>query len=128
MKLYIASSLNNVERIKQLRDEFVSAGIHITYDWTSHGYVTDEEALAQIAVNEYNGVKSAACLLMVLPARIGSHFEFGVAYSSGIPVVILEEEKSERMLAFYKLPSVYITDNKDDAFQRVIEVLKYNVI
>lgn len=128
MNVYIASSLENAHRIIQIRDELTKLGINITYDWTSHGYVTDTDKLQSIAINEYNGVLAAACVLLVLPARIGSHFEFGVAYSKGIPVVILDESNDERELAFYYLPSIYKCRDLSEAINRVIGIVKHNVV
>ncbi len=128
MNVYIASSLENAERIIKIRNILNERGINITYDWTCHGYVDDPAKLREIAKSEYNGVINAACVLLVLPARIGSHFEFGVAYAKGIPVVILDEAHDKRELAFYYLPSLYKCDTLEDAINKVIGVVKHNVV
>ena len=128
MRVYIASSLNNAERVVEIRDILISRGINITYDWTSHGYSDHIEELKTIAKCEYDGVVSATCVLLVLPARIGSHFEFGVAYAKGIPVVILDESDDEREVSFYYLPLIYKYSDAQSAINKVIEVVKHDVV
>ena len=125
--VYIASSLNNKDRFRQLRNQLIERGINITYDWTSHGFVDDESELINIALAEVKGVGDSDCVLMITPARKGSHFEFGYAYAKNIPVVILIEEKDYVPVSFHYLvdengPIVFKTCDSSKAIEKVIEL------
>jgi len=125
--IYIASSLLNSERIIKLMTRFRDAGIDITYDWTRHAAVsnaTDEE-LAWIGQQEMNGVIEAEALLLVHPARNGSHVELGMALIAGIPVVILQEPDVQvEKKTFYYLKNVLKTTSEDEAFNAVMRIVK----
>jgi len=125
--VYIASSLNNKDRVRQLRDQLTKRGITITYDWTLHGFCDDESELINIALAEIKGVDDSDCILMVTPARKGSHFEFGYAYAKNIPVVILMEEEDYVPTSFHYLtdendPIVFKTCDSFEAIEKVIEL------
>jgi len=114
-KVYVASSLDNWKsashNIKLLKD----AGHTITYDWTVHAeeYENDTSVaptanrLRAIASKELQGVSSADCIVVILPGGNGTHFEFGVAYSLGIPVFLMDQRRSKgRKTSFHYLPNV----------------------
>jgi hypothetical protein len=110
MKVYVASSLHNYIRVRQIQQTFRDHGHEITYDWTPHGETlgvtapTNEE-LGQIGLAEEEGVLNCDLLFMVHPARNGSHVEFGIARAAGKPIVCLEEVAVERK-SFYYMPDV----------------------
>lgn len=112
--IYIASSLDNGERVKQINDILSKQGHTITYDWTKHGRVTDTDQLVEIAKGEYEGVKDCDVFLMVHPARLGSHFEFGAAYSLNKKIFILEETEISELKSFYFLPGIEIYKTLDE--------------
>jgi nucleoside 2-deoxyribosyltransferase len=126
--LYIASSLLNKERVQSIRDKFLNRNIPISYDWTIHGFVEDLNILPKIAEEELDGVKQADCVLMILPARNGSHFEFGYAVALNKPVVILNDQDDYIPTSFHFLDSkkynVYIKNNEDEAIDFAINILK----
>lgn len=125
--LYIASSLLNKERVQSIRDKFLNKGISISYDWTAHGFVEDLDELPNIAEKELDGVREASCILMVLPARNGSHFEFGYAIALNKPVIILNDQDDYVPTSFHFLDSekynIHIKKNEDDAIDFVINIL-----
>jgi nucleoside 2-deoxyribosyltransferase len=125
--LYIASSLLNKERVQSIRDKLLSRGISISYDWTAHGFVDDLNELPNIAEKELNGVREASCILMILPARNGSHFEFGYAIALNKPVIILNDQDDYVPTSFHFLDSeeynVYIKKDEDGAIDFVENVL-----
>jgi hypothetical protein len=110
MKVYVASSLHNYVRVRQLQQRFREAGHEITFDWTPYGEAlglttpTDEE-IGLIGLAEEEGVHNCDLLFMVHPARNGSHVEFGIARTAGKPIVCLEEMSVERK-SFYYMPDV----------------------
>jgi len=126
--LYIASSLLNKERVQSIRNKFLNRGISISYDWTTHGFVEDLSELPNIAEKELHGVLNADCILMVLPARNGSHFEFGYAIAMQKPVVILNDQDDYVPTSFHFLNSdiyrIYTKRNEDDAIDFVTNILK----
>jgi len=123
MKIYVGSSLLNSKRVKEVQQRFKDAGCIITYDWTVHGQVTDEELLAKYAVAELQGVKEADIFFMLLPGRNGTHFEMGVAHASGKKIVMLIEQDQE-LKTFYYLDGVERFTEEDLAFDYVIDFLK----
>ncbi len=104
MRLYVASSLTNLDRAAKIMQSFRDLGVIITHDWTQHGKMTAPQRMAEISHKELSGVITADCVLMVWPAGRGSHFEFGAAVASRIPVVVLAEGDHE-FTAFHHLPA-----------------------
>lgn len=122
-KVYVASSLDKCERIKQIIHVLKSKGLTITYDWTDHGRVFNQENLAEIAILEEKGVKDCDILLMVLPGGGGTHFEFGVAYTLNKPIVILEDEPNIEQKSFYYLPGIQKYECLEEAVYAVMNIL-----
>jgi len=126
--LYIASSLLNKERVQSIRNKFLDRGIPISYDWTAHGFVEDTSELPNIAEKELDGVRQADCLLMVLPARNGSHFEFGYAVAQDKSIVILNDQDDYVPTSFHFLDSekynIHIKKNENDAIDFIVDILK----
>lgn len=118
MKIYIASSLFNIERVQQLRDMFIEQGMEISYDWTTHGKLEDLSKLKEAGINETRGVVECDILFMVFPARNGSHVELGIAIALNKPVVILAEQQIEYK-PFYCLDNIQIFDNQSEALDRI---------
>lgn len=116
-KIYVASSLDNAKRISEIVQILKDAGYDITYDWTTHGRVENQEQLQQIAKGEYDGVKDCDVFIMVHPARFGSHFEFGAAYALGKRIMILEESEIEELKSFYFLSGI-------ERFKSIQDILK----
>lgn len=122
--LYIASTLDNKERVGQLIQIFRAVGIDVTYDWTEHGRVFNQEELQLIGLRELQGVRDASVILLVTPAGHGSHFEAGAGYISGKPLVILYEEPLAKPTSFHHLPGVRRCSDVDQAIALVIDSLE----
>ena len=105
-KYYVASSLNNKTRVRHIISELTLAGYRLTYDWTTHGQVHDVKDLARIGELEANGVKLADFLVLLMPARYGSHVELGIAIAFDKPVFIITEGQTFEEKSFYHLPNV----------------------
>ena len=90
--IYIASTLTNAARVQDLRDKLTSLGIGLSYDWTLHGRVADPDILIKIAENQFRGIIAASCILIVMPGKYGTFFEFGMAYALKKPIVVLLDQ------------------------------------
>ena len=123
--LYIASGLQNRTRVQELRDKFIVYNIHLSYDWTTHGQVSDLDRLQDIARNEVNGVLSAKCILAVMPGGRGTHYEMGVAWAMKKPIILLiEDPDNHQWTSFHRLPEITITYNENEAIAKVIAICK----
>lgn len=127
-RLYVGSSLRNGDRARQIMDRFESEGVQITYDWTAHGQVYNEDELIELGILEEKGVLECDVFLLVFPGRNGSHFELGLARGTGKHIVLLEEVEVERK-TFYHLPrrdewpAIVRFAEEDDAVQYILAYL-----
>ena len=103
---YMASSLDNVVNVRNATMELIVAGFKKTYDWTSHGRVNDRQELAIIAEKECQGVVDADFLVLMMPAKLGSHVELGIAIALGKPVFLIENGIEYEEKSFYNIPTV----------------------
>lgn len=120
--VYVATSLLNRERAQQLQKRFLSYGVRTTYDWTIHGKIDDLEELGRIGLAEATGVREADVVFMIQPGRLGTHFEAGMGWALGKPVVILEEVPVERC-SFYYLPNVHRFPTEEAAVTFTLNLL-----
>lgn len=105
-RFYLASSLDNVSNVRHATEQMVLAGYIKTYDWTTHGRVQGLKELKSIAEKELKGVVDADFLVLLMPAKLGSHVELGVALSLGKPVYLIENGIEYEEKSFYNLPNV----------------------
>jgi nucleoside 2-deoxyribosyltransferase len=126
MKIYLASSLFNIPKVQLIRDDLISQGHQITYDWTIHGQLSDLDELKQAGINETQGVKDCDLLFMVTPARLGTHVELGIAIALNKPIIILAEGELE-MKPFYLLDNVTIFKRYSEALNHIIIKERSNV-
>jgi len=130
-KIYIVSSLKNYEQVMHLRDKLAEFGIWLTYDWAQgiHNNIQDgvqeaETDLPAIAAAEYQAVRDAQLLFFVCPAGRGGHFELGVAYERGIPIVQLADPSFKTApIAFYTLPGIERYKDERNAIERILELV-----
>ncbi len=121
-KIYIGSSLLNADQVKSLIGRFTASGVSITYDWTQHGRVYDEQDLMRYGEAEYRGVVESDLFFMVQPARTGTHVEMGIALALNKPIVLVNDRTVEQK-TFYYLPNVHRFESVDDAFDFTIRKL-----
>lgn len=124
MRIYVASSLNNKANVCALYQYLGRLGHTITYDWTVHGGVNDPESLKTICLKEFNGVVDCDLLVMLMPARLGSHVELGVALALARPVIIVTEGNDFEIKSFYYMDNVHMIDSIDcleGTIQKILE-------
>ena len=112
-KIYVASSLYNKTNVKALYKYLAYLQCSITYDWTTHGGVNDEVSLKEIGLKEYQGVVDCDVLVMLMPARLGSHVELGIALALCKPIVIITNGEDFEKKSFYFLDHVNIIRDID---------------
>ena len=112
-KIYVASSLYNKTNVKALYKYLAYLQCTITYDWTTHGGINDEASLKEIGLKEYQGVVDCDVLVMLMPARLGSHVELGIALALCKPVVIITNGEDFEKKSFYFLDHVNIIRDID---------------
>lgn len=117
MEIYIATSLENAEAHRALREQLEQGGHRITYDWTQHGSAQAEEEARQreVAEAELDGVRRADVVIVLLPGGRGTHTELGFALALGKPVLIHGTTAEAfngadgRICVFYRLARALVT-------------------
>ncbi len=126
MKFYVASGVENAERVSEFSKTLKEFGWTNTYDWTKHILPTqyDETEMQEIAKNEMLGVKSADVVFVLLPGGKGTHTELGIAIALKKPTIIWSETPSTReQCPFYHCSNVTNVVCDFESFKNVIELL-----
>lgn len=110
MKFYIASSLRNIEQVREVSKRLKNIGYIHTYDWTVNENITTLEELRVIGKKEKNAVIGADIVVVLLPAGKGSHIELGIAIGNSKQVYLYSSDKEidniETTSTFYHLPEI----------------------
>ncbi|NOU83169.1 group-specific protein [Paenibacillus sp. LMG 31459] len=110
MKFYIASSLKNVESVRQLAVSLKAQGFQHTYDWTTHSNIDSISKLRNIGQEEVAGVMDADVVIVLFPAGKGSHVELGIALGAGKKIYLYSSTNELNELGntctFYHVDSV----------------------
>lgn len=126
--VYVGSSLHNAQRVRQIQQKFRDAGVEITYDWTGHGQIFDDETLALVGEEEERGIRECTLFFMVHPARNGTHCELGMARVLDKHIVILEEGDFEKKTFYYRPAShpnpIHRFTSEDEAIAFALRLLR----
>ena len=115
MRFYVASGVPNAEKVNLAAAALTRAGHERTYDWTTHGDVsqTSPERKREVAALESRGVIDADLVVLLLPGRFGTHAELGLALATSEKKrILLWSETSapfdgtEGFCVFYHHPAV----------------------
>lgn len=117
MRVYIASKLNNIPRVRLLSEMLRARGHSLTYDWTVNGPAYKESAsvaennrtMRGVAEAELGGIALADAVIVLLPGGRGTHVEIGAALALNKPVLIVGSESDHYPglpCAFYRHPFV----------------------
>ena len=109
-KFYIASSLKNIDQVRNVSNRLKDKGFIHTYDWTVNEKITTLEELKAIGQKEKNAILEADFVVVLLPAGKGSHIELGIAIGNGKRVYLYSPNKEvdniETTSTFYHLSEV----------------------
>lgn len=113
---YIASRLENIAQVQELRDLLHAAEWECLYDWTIHGSIRGPEAgerLRRVSVEELGAASDADVVVVLLPGGRGTHVELGAALASHDPTVVVWSPDPDRdfgteqgTCAFYHHPRI----------------------
>ncbi|WP_027963740.1 nucleoside 2-deoxyribosyltransferase [Halalkalibacillus halophilus] len=126
-KFYIASSLKNINTVREVSQDLVNRGFNHTYDWTLNDKASTLEELKTIGQLEKEAVKEADFVIVLLPAGKGSHIELGIALGQGKKVYLYSPNSEvynvETTSTFYHIPEVEIFEGTLD---ELIKFVTYN--
>jgi len=146
--VYLASTLANWARVREIKKILEDNGITITMDWTLWGEQIfsdscdtkpdfDPDVLGEKAEEEFSGVTEAEYLLIILPGGKGTHFEFGAFYMKHwqlrpphipearqpewkAPITILDEENAKIPTSFHHMKGINRTTSEQEAVNNVL--------
>lgn len=97
MKIYIASSVNNKDIVMKWIEQISrEPDLEITYNWATHGKISDPKEQREVSIKEVIGVQQADLLLVLLPGGWGTHVEMGIALGLNKPVFLVSlNDKAE---------------------------------
>jgi hypothetical protein len=87
MKAYIATSLSRLKDQQDLAEALKGLGVSLSFDWTRDGTLAGRPH-DEVSQDEIMGVAEADFLVVLLPAKRGTHVELGAALMAGKPVFI----------------------------------------
>lgn len=107
---YIASSLRQVEEVREVQKLMAAQGWRLSHDWTTTRPVETPAQGAQCARECVEGVEDAEVIIVLLPGGRGTHAELGMALALEKPVLLYRAPRElllgEQSCAFYHHPRV----------------------
>ncbi|WP_026908430.1 nucleoside 2-deoxyribosyltransferase [Paucisalibacillus globulus] len=118
MKFYIASGLDNKEKVQLVRDKLLESGHTHTYDWTKNNRASTEEELRKIGTDERNAVLESDVVIVLLPGGKGTHTELGMAIGLEKEIYLFSSDKLDPTTAttFYYVDGINHYDGDIDSF------------
>lgn len=120
-KVYVGASLAEKEVAQQIIQRLLSEGFIITYDWTTHGRLTDIKELKECCYKEMHGVQECDIFFMYFPARFGTHVELGIALALNKKIILVVDKANPSFgvsnfeeKTFYQADSIVRFDNIED--------------
>lgn len=126
MRVYIAGSRREIDKVKEVQAICMALGMEITFDWTGEeGEIREDwsdvpERAERIAFKEAAAVMTADLLILVWTDKgIGNRLETGGALLSGKQTIILGEPRES---VFWYLPNctrIKDTDELQNFLERI---------
>lgn len=120
MKFYIASSLNNIEIVRNVAGQMKKKGFIHTYDWTVNGRADNLEKLKKIGQEEKEAVTESDFIIIILPGGKGTHIELGIALGLNKRIYLYSPNEQindpSTSSSFYQLPEVNKFVGEIDSF------------
>lgn len=111
--VYIASSVKNLERCKDIMDILAYTGWRSSYDWTradQKKVLDDAYYKTKLIDEELHGIKNADAFILVLPAGRGAHVELGYALAMNKKIFILAQNREQlKEVLIYNKVSFVVT-------------------
>jgi len=124
MKVYVAGSTKDRERVREVMDVIQEAGHTLTFNWLGPegeiraSWKEDPERAREIAQSEIQGVRDAEVVVLVLHDKIlGAAIETGAAMMSETPVIVFGNHRES---VFWYLPNVI---QIEDSLKQLVELL-----
>lgn len=110
MVAYLSTSLLTADRAlawaTALRDEL---DVQSALDWWAPEFLRLEDCVK--ADREARAIEAADMLIVLLPGRLGTHVELGIALGAGQPVILVGKAAQECL--FYAHPNVHQVETTD---------------
>lgn len=123
MKVYVAGSTKEVDRVKKVQEVVRNKGWDITFDWTgAEGEIKTKRPWvkgAQIARNEIQACQDADLTILLCPVvstGLGCWIELGATLASGHEVWIVEPQKDS---VFWEHPDVREFIEESELFEAI---------
>ena len=113
MKIYIASSTRNREKVIQLQSQLVQVGFQITYDWAEKHW---SEPCPHHMIR---AVSEAEMVVLMLPGGRGAHFEFGLARALNKTIILYKPPEYKDCL-FYNIMGIINVSEQGELFNEVV--------
>ena len=112
MKAYVGSSLVEKETARSILNALINLGYEPTYDWTTHGKLTDLKELKECCYKEIGGVEDCDLFFMYFPARFGTHVELGIALALRKHIILVVDKENPNFInSNYEEKTFYQADN-----------------
>ncbi|MBR9702288.1 hypothetical protein GOV13_05200 [Candidatus Pacearchaeota archaeon] len=128
MKIYVATTFENKEKLLEIHKKIKEMGHEIAYDWTTHKpikpYDKNKDLAIQYSSKDIEGVDNCDIFILISNEKIspGMHTEFGAAIFSnmkyGKPLIYVVGEHTSNSI-FYFHPSVKIVDSVDEVISEI---------
>lgn len=129
MKVYVAGSTKEVERVKKTQDIIRKKGWTITFDWTgADGEIRTDGSWDEnspkgedISLKEIKACKEADLIILLAPkvsSGLGCWIEVGAGLASGTKVWVVEPMKDS---VFWQHPQVARIASDDELHTRLIK-------
>lgn len=118
MRVYVATSFQNIAEAREVMTALRILGHSITHDWTNEAVDPSwpewqqAEYLQECGSHDYRGVIDADCLVLINHEKSRDAMaEFGIALGRGIPVVVLFPERRSSVF-FHRAWAVFNTTHE----------------
>jgi len=106
-KLYVAASFLDKEIVKTTEAFLQKEGFEITSEWVNHPGTDDLTDLECEAEEDVADAILCDTMIVLMPGRLGTHVEIGIALGLGKTVVLVGEVDQTKCV-YYNHPNVWV--------------------
>lgn len=114
MKLYLASSIRNMDMVKEVGALLESFGHKITCDWCafSADTIAFSQQYRQFCIDDmFRGIDEADALVLIFPIGRGAHIEIGYAVAKEKRIIILSNKVEDEVLFYNDSRIEWVADS-----------------